>query len=787
MAELKPLGRAIGQPNAPDISAAASAAGALGEVVQGVSKAVGAYKKASDEMEASILYTDLSHNLNKQFVDFSHPTQIATGEAAQAYANNADAYIEGVLRTAPRSQIKGLREKLKGVVNSNSLQLLKQTQDYSVKKAKSEIDIAVDEAKRNYAEASASGNQFLAQESLEELNKIYDNSIELGLSTSKEKYEAQIALKETNIVNRYRQRGENDALASPGTAERSLQEITQEFPEDELTNEQRHIALDAYKKGQSIALTGLEAQRAINAGRVQLDIVNGNIQTPADIYNKDLTMLQGTKAEIDLWKHQHKTTKNNAKIAQFLSNVQQGAGRQNYPASPEVKEAGYEIYSQLYLNEKIKQTGNEDEQLTIQDQANILGQMNVSIPSVDAQINYALINANIDEEMPLIDWALGMVRTVGKETPNAIKLDTKSMAIANLANDSLKYGRTSPRAALEGARNTVNVDEPVLAGRRARQYKEGWENEMRSAFKEMTEADPNVNPTAWGAFRSIYSTQAMLTDNQAAAREGARQVMTPAFGKSKWFRKDEYGYLPPENVIPFGQQGRWLENQINMKLIALAEANHNAPENQVSNLSKIELGGNPKEAQRLIAHIKRSDFDEKHLFYNHFGPMEHYQYGSIESPITYRINGHDREVYLEADTTARLNESGKLSYSVYTINPTSKLKEPVMDPRSKTGIAVITIDSLEEFLPGAYEENNNRLYDDAAKDVVYEQYKQQTPFYKQSLAGQYFYGETHKKAARAQIEKNEKAYSQAETILKTASGVNVTKKDIAKQLEQVKQ
>jgi len=778
MAELKKEGRRFRNPDFPDLSGEAHAHATLGKTIQGASSAYGQYRESTDEMHNAVLYTDVSHGLKKQLIEHASPENIAQGNAAALYQQNARAIIDDALQMAPRGKSKELELKLQTVANSGELKLLALTKDYNYKKTKAAIDVAIDTAKNNYKDSLLSGDRFSIQQNKEEVEKLYTHGVALGIYNEKEKHDAVKGLHKTDLEERWTKRGENDAAAGPGISEKNLSELAREFPE-EGSNEDRQIALEAYAKGASTYMTRQQAQKAINAGNVSLDILKGNITTDADIAGHDLTALQGVKAQIELYKQQHKNTKDNTKIAQFLSNVAQGNGTQNYPSSPAIKEQGHNIYKELYLNEKRQQTGDLEAQLSIEDEANILKQMNVSIPSIDAQISYAIQHANLDTEMPLVEWALGMVRTVGVETPNAIKLDAKDRAIANLANESLQYGRSNARSALEGARAVVNVDEPVLAGRRARQYKDGWEGEMRKAFKELSDgADPNTNPVAWGAFRSIYSTQAMLSDSQEVAREGARQVMTPAFGESVFFPEKSYGYLPPEKIVPFGEQGRWLESQINMKLVDIAVANHSAPSDQISNLSKIELGGDPAQTKLLVERTYAKNRNQEDLYRFRIGPQKQVAGGYIETPVTYRIAGHDRQVYLEADSSSRLNEGGKLTYSVYTMNPETNQKEPVMDPRNRTGFATITIDSLEEFLPDVYEEMNNKLYEEAAIKVTSEQYKQKRNIFLRSLAEQYFHMKVGHKKAVEQIKKNEKSYADNEEILRTESDYVVTKKDV---------
>jgi hypothetical protein len=775
MAELKKLGREIAQPNAPDLSGASKAFETLGNVGKSVTKTVVDYNKAIDEMQSASLYADVSFALKSDLINQSSPENIAQGNAAQRYLQYSAQTIEGALANAPRGHVQTLGEKLKSVAQHNALALMRQERDYTFKKSKETTDIALEAATDNYKDASATGNAEAKQAAHEEISKLYDNGIALGMYGEKNKVDGLKALRQTDIVERWKKRGENDALAGPGVVEKAEADIAENFPEEGVTNEERLLALQAYSQGKGVVLTREQALKAINAGRVNLDILKGIITIPDQIYQHDLTALQGTQAEINLWKHQNKSIKTNDKLAKFLENVQQGAGRQNIKASPEIKEKGYQVMSALYLNAKKEQTGNPDEQLTIEDQADILSQMNVSIPSVDAQVNYALEHGNLDTEFPLVDWALGIARTVGKQTPNALGLSSKSMAIANLANQNLQYGRTDARGAIEGARNAVNVDEPILAGRRARQYKDGWEKEMRNAFVEITEgADPDTNPTAWGAFRSIYSTQAMLTDNKAAAREGARQVMTPAFGNSKYFPEGNYGYLPHEKVVPFADAGNWLESQINLKLIDIAEANHNAPSNQISNLSKIELGGEAIQAQALRSLLKSKNLSEEDIYYYGVGPRLVTQYATAPERLKYRIAGHEREVFLEAQSESRLSDEGKFTYAVYTINPNSGLKEPVMDPRSRTGFATITIDSFEEFLPSVYKKLNNELFESATKDIILKKYKEENRIPLLRTFGLSKAIKEQGPAIHKQLEEREKKYTQNDKqTLTTASGYTV--------------
>lgn len=787
MADLKVPGRQIAQPNAPDISHAGKAYEGIGKAVTGVAKTYAEFKQAAKETEAAVLYTDFSHALDKTALEFSTPEQIAQKGAYSRYQANSEAIISSIHDVLPGEMGKELANKLKAQANNNAIRILARENEFATQQNKSIIENSLDAAGRNYANAMADGNTEAIQAAREEKDRLYENAIKLGLKTENDKYAANLNYDEMGIKQRYFQRGINDALARPGAAEQQLEEFARTYPEDDHTNAQRVTAINAYLEGINHIQKQLNTQRAINAQTTANEIQNNTITLPTEIYGRDLTKLQGLQAEAKLYAHQNKQNKHNAKVNQFLNRVQQGSGLQNLNASEEVKEDAFAVLDEAARQIKVDQTGDLEATLTVEDQANVLRQADVNRPSYDAQIGYAMSKADVETQLPLIDWSLGMLRTVGKEKPNTIKISEKDRAIGNLANIQLQYGRTDPRAAIEAARATINVDEVTLKGRRTRQKSGEWFNDMKSAYKEMTGADYQTNPTSWGAFQAIYSTQAMLTDDPKAAAEGARQLMEPAFGKSKFFADDEYGYLPPEKIVPFADQGHWLESQINLKLIDIAEANHNAPLDQISNLSKVELGGDPKTAERLKL-IANSELSESHLFDYRIGPTQQTQSGaSIETPITYRVEGQDRQVVLQADSSSRTNEGSKLRYAVMTINPKTGQKNPVMDPRSRTGFATITIDSLEEFLPEVYQTNNNEMYDKATKDVILKRYKEQN-----SIPVLRAFGLS--KAIKEQgpevekiLRKNEKDYAKAEVLMENERGTLLTKSDIFKKINEGEQ
>ena len=789
MAELKIEGRKIAQPSAPDVGAAGQAFGNIGKIAQEAVKTVGDVNKAAAEMESAVLYTSTSHDLNKLTVLDSSPQNIAAGDAYQRHVATSNTYINNAIGLAPKGHAKALEVKLRAVANSNSLKILTHQQKYSFDESKAVVDVSVKTASKNYEQAVSVGDRVSAQEAKEEVEKLYNNGIELGIYNQKEKYEGLEALRQSDISSRYYKRGENDAIANPGEAEKQQVDFVRNFSDPDIkTESERRVAIAKYREGLLFANQGLQSQRAINASETSLDIVNGEISNPAQIYNRDLTVLQGKTAEIALWKEQHKKNNKIDKLSKFMDNVQQGAGIQNLNASEETKEDAFNLYKGMYLSKKRELTGESDIELTIKDEASILSQINVPIPSIDARLNYAMESSDLKNEPQLSEWALGLIRTVGDDKPNTISLSARSRAIANLANTSLLYGRTNVASAMEGARNTVDVDEAILVGRRSRQYKDGWENEMRAAYKDITNADPDTNPTSWGAFKSIYSSQAMLTDSKDAAKKGAKQVITPAFGKSIFFQDGEYGYLPPEKIVPFAEQERWLESQINLKLIDIAEANHNATEEQIPNLNKVEIGGDQLQALNMRKLAKSKEINEEDLYYFRVGPLKPGPAGSYtEEPITYRVDGQDRRVYLEAHTDARMKDGSKLSYSVYTIDPVNGTKDFVRDPRSKSSYAVVTIDPLSEFLPQLYKDNKNKLYDDSVKDVLLDKYRKRNKFPIIRAFGLHGYIKEHGQKTLEQLETNEKEYNKNDVIMENKKGTLLTKIDVLKEYENSKQ
>ena len=748
MAELKPLGRQYGQPSAPDISGAIEAETVIGKIVKGVSGAVGEYHKKAAELEASVLYADVAHKIKKLGIEQSTPQNIAAGNAYERSLQNANTLIEEAVQLAPPNHKQQIKSKLMAIAQDDALKLLAKTNDYNIKQSIANIEIAQDTAKTDYKNAVATGDSFAAGQAKEELIKLYDNAIELGIYSPKDKHDGLNALRQDEIYEKYFKRGQNDAIANPGEAERQLQEFARDFADAELTNSEMVDAITAYQKGLAFTNSQLQSQRNINFAQTKQQIDRGEIITDADIEQKDLTALQIEQSKSYLTSHNKKAIEAQRKVGVALQKVQAGGGAQN-TLTKEEREATFLKMGQRLLEIRREETGNDNYELTEEDEIMLLKEFNTSLPHLKERMVYAALNADAKTELPLINQVLTYARRLESETPNVLNaLDKKTRTILNKVNaDLLASNGGNLTNIIEQARAAVNPTD-VQQRERVNRWNALTEKDKRKLYEETFPDNPLINSDTYAQFKNKLELYNTTSPDISTALTSVKQEMQPVFGADKFFPKGQVGYLPSKAAVPFSDVGHWYENQVLLEVYALAKRQESDPD--LAPQDKIKWLY-PEIPEKLDEDTLMKDRLQLKLLYE--GKAAQPLVGGNEIEVQWR--GKKAKVYYQADGLSRIQDNNAVKYTFYLIGEDGQ-KYFIRDPKSKDGSGFATYYPipLPDFLPQTYADINS----ERSQHVIRQAYQAKRREEKGTRVGTLEHLAEEKRKDIAELEKNLKPH-----------------------------
>lgn len=698
------------------------------KLAPGINKATAAYNQAFLNMDNELNLLTLDEQLKLSYLESSKPGNL-NAESPGKYAEIARKQIDGVMsNVTPQNQAAFALQAAKMATNYG-LQLQYMANQKSAQDIANNGALALNKIGEDYANAIRLEQPGLAQDYHEQfMSTLKDVKQLTGMDAlTEQKYKD--GLRQTEITSQFYKRGQNDAIARPGDVEKQLFDFASSPPEG-LTPLEQDTAIKAYVQGVTATLGLKERQTTLDGLEVKNLIDNGTIKTDAQLsqYDESLPAADFLKLKSYLYKKQLKGLGGQIAVNNFLERAKLGGGLQNLRTKDETKEVAFVQLKNAYIEKKRDVAGDSTLELSPQDEANVLKQLNTNVPSIDARMNYALGSSDPKSELGNAAWAMAMFRALNKNNPDTMKLTAKNRAIALAVNSTMLYGGQSDLGiALDAARKKVNASDADKTGREAT-FRNKTKKEILSDFSKIfPDADPNMDKTSYGAFLENYELYYLLNDDDEQALEATRQVMQNTYGKSKWFQKGRVGFLPLEKVIAGTELGGgvWLDNQIKLLAYQVAENHKNASTDELDPTNKVEWVGSA-----LPAEISRG-FQEKGQV-RKLAEDDLFNYGLAwgalpdkhPTGIAYKIRGQERTVYVESDSLSRVGDGDNLNIRFYTINPNTKLKEYVVDPKSKSGFANPIVEPLPKFLPNLYKDLTNENINEWAGNVVAEEYKQ---------------------------------------------------------------
>lgn len=183
MADLKRLGRLIGQPLAPDLSGAAKVHASLGNAVQGLTKLGGEYVEGNRIIAEKSVLAAATSKFEMDYITFKNDPNI-TQESFAAFQQNMDSQAEGFFSQGPRGRETELSSGLKSLKQNYTAKAYDDLLQQSVKNEKRDISLALNEYQTLYGTQISQGDYGAALETKSNLAELLKAFAERGASAS---------------------------------------------------------------------------------------------------------------------------------------------------------------------------------------------------------------------------------------------------------------------------------------------------------------------------------------------------------------------------------------------------------------------------------------------------------------------------------------------------------------------------------------------------------------------------------------------------------------------------
>jgi hypothetical protein len=475
-----------------------------------------------------------------------------------------------------------------------------------------------------------------------------------------------------------------------GYSEALHNKTTPKFLADLADNKEKlpyNIWQDSVKAVVALDQTEKRLKNDINAqqvAQVDLGIEKGTIQDASDLLNyTELTVPQTLTAIKNLDKHQAKLMKEGSDLITAQQNILRNTPTWN---SADTKNKMFK--AQIQAMEA--QTGRP---ATLADmEQSVLGQgqfpasgmpdtpMGTNVPAFDGTISQHLTGKDPVMTAQAAMVYNDMVNT--KNSPNSINITGDALAVANLFNELLTGGTTTPEMAAEQAINKVlNASEPEVAARTERYHKtlekidpRTGKNKLMLKFKDAFGVDSQTfgADQAFKLFSDTYRANFLASNSEEGAFNATKYEMR-SYGTSKYFDKGFVGQPVPEKDVPITNVGNAFPNQIVSNLQGFINRNNAAraahPE---LNIPLVEWA-DPKQT------INFTESEQDKVF----------KKMTIGNRPRLKINGHETDVVLMPSATSRLDNSVNYLLGVYDqFNNLNPLRDPTN-----------TVDQVARFRP----------------------------------------------------------------------------------------
>lgn len=667
MADLKPLGRQVGQPSAPDISNAAKAVGTGAAILNAGAQAVGdIVKKRRDaalEMEATFNVLTAQREMNMNVLKLKQKQNANDEDLAELNYTNQE-IAKRILQNTSKENQADVSKKVLGFAIKAEASAFDYVGDSKKRQIKDAGASTLYEGGKQLEEAARLGDDDGFQITFNQIDKSQQALLEAGYISQEDYLKNRENLIQLGINGKLQYEYEK-ALTEGG--ERAGVKYIENFWNTELnmTQAQKDAALKSL-----IEVRGQNKSAELQVGQAGFRDVMSAITSETPPANEaelqtlidnaaergfPLNEYQAYKALQAFRKSQNKKNtriQNNILIAKEIASGDTNA-LINRSAS-EIDSFYIDTRKQLMeqAQEQTQSLGTEGQKIMAQRApwmigATIASQTPVPIPQWQDEIHSQIVSSNPEDNLA----AVSAYNFVAKQNPRAIDgISSKDQSFLRAINSDLQNTSLTKQEIIDKYKDTIlNVD-PKVQENRVAAYKEiikdnpGLPDSIaKKAFGKNID-NKLLQPGAdlYAAAQNAFEREYMLTGDKNQAVSNAVSYLKDNGGKSLFAPKGEPVWNPPEN-LPFYEFGNIVRNQATKYL-------------------REAVDGATKHPGKLPYTLEWSDkmpefppsVSQEDLFKNEYDKGEWWL----------KINGTDRRVYFISPNYNQANSFAETKYQV---------------------------------------------------------------------------------------------------------------------------
>lgn len=746
--------------------------GKPGKLAPGVTNATKAYNNAYNNVDITLTTLNGMKLLDDDLRTMSEPGKLNSNSVG-LYDEFAKARIQGTLDGTTKENKPDVALRLAQHYFQNLGRMGDRVSAFNTEQMTKDFTHIQNESLRMLQESMMANDQTGVKSAINGYNQLIQDRKALGLLHPLEESEMRKTLNDAITSSDYSARFLQSRVN--GTEEQFLANLANKKPDDLSFEEWQNVTSSVLKlKNRQDAL--VNEQQALSQAKWNQKLVNGDIQSLQDLEGakSELSALAYTNLQTSFIRSQMDEGNLQRQIQEFASlNGVNPSAADRMP--DKVKDAAYNQLINAITQAKKFETNNDNASLSLIEKAEAAKQFRVPIRALNDELNYNLINGNPDQAL---EAALAYQRLAGRpdtledkspvlDLPKTSEQIAVSVAmLANNTTDLLPEAVEKARKEIllvndqEKAARLNNFEQTYSAGEKGKKN-------LKDAFRDVFGVSADANPERFESFKSVFRVNAGQMRSLDEALEYTKRSMTPVISTSKYAQNSEtLMRFAPEKVVPYIQNGHWFDNQ---RLLALSNIAKNYEKHQelVKNLPankerfktlKAELQALAKDAPPDLApeselykklqgmsdeldalsksiqigsvkparkvewayknkvpdKLSEKDLLENNLFRTAIEPSG--VLGRMGSAQKYklRIDGKDREVFIDSDISTRSRDNGKITYGLYYVDDLG-ISQNVPDAFNQYGVAEWAVEDFNNFLPNISKEMSDKTIEQIAK------------------------------------------------------------------------
>lgn len=746
--------------------------GRPGKLAPGVTKATEAYNNAYNNVDITLTTLNGMKLLDDDLRSMSEPGKLNSNSVA-VYDEFAKARIQGTLDGTTEQNKADVALRLGQHYFQNLARMGDRVSAFNTQEMNKDFTHIQNESLRMLQEARMGGDTEGVQSAVAGYNQLIQDKKALGLLHPLEEQAMRQTLDDALVSSDYSARFLQARVN--GTEEQYLANLANQKPAD-LSFEQWQTAISATLKLKNRQDALVNEQQALSKAQWEQKLTNGDIQSLEDLVpaQSELSALAYTNLQTSFIKAQVSEGNLQRDIQQFaaLNGVNPSAAAR---MPDKVKDSAYGQLLAAITQVKQVETNNPDASLSLIEKAEAAKQFRVPIRALNDELNYNLINGTADQAL---EAALAYQRLAGRPDSledNSAVLDLPKTAeqiavsVAMLANNTTDL---LPDAVEKARKDILLVNDQEKAARLT-QFEQTYSSgdkgvkNLKNAFNQVFGVSADANPERFESFKTVFRVNAGQMRSLDEALEYTKRSMTPVISTSKYAQnKETLMRFAPEKVVPYVENGHWFDNQRLLALSNIAknyerhnELVKNLPANkerfaqlkseiqeigktippdldpnsdvfkqlqtksaELEQLNKAIQIGSVKPARRVEwaysnkvpEKLTEKDLLELNLFKTSIEPSGLLGRRGSAEQLKLRIDGTDRNVFIDSDVSTRSRSNGKITYGLYYVDDLG-ITQNVPDAFNQYGVAEWAVEDFNDFLPNISREMSDKTIEQIAK------------------------------------------------------------------------